>query len=45
MNGPELLRIVDAMWKEKGIPKEVIFEGIESALIAAYADVHAAQPT
>ncbi len=32
MNGPELLRIVDAMHREKNIPKEVIFGGIESAL-------------
>lgn len=32
MNGPELLRIVDAMHREKNIPKEVIFNGIESAM-------------
>lgn len=32
MNGAELLRIVDAMHREKNIPKEVIFEGIQSAL-------------
>jgi N utilization substance protein A len=32
MNGPDLLRIVDAMHREKNIPKEVIFEGIEAAL-------------
>jgi transcription termination/antitermination protein NusA len=32
MNGPELLRIVDTMHREKSIPKEVIFNGIESAL-------------
>ncbi len=32
MNGPELLRIIDAMHREKSIPKEVIFGGIESAL-------------
>ena len=32
MNGGELLRIVDAMHREKNIPKDVIFEGIEQAL-------------
>jgi len=32
MNGPELLRIVEAMHREKNIPKDVIFTGIESAL-------------
>src|SRR6266545_6296156 len=32
MNGAELLRIVDAMHREKNIPKDVIFEGIEAAL-------------
>ncbi len=32
MNGADLLRIVDAMHREKNIPKEVIFEGIEAAL-------------
>ena len=32
MNGPELLRIVDVMHREKSIPKEVIFTGISSAL-------------
>jgi len=32
MNGPDLLRIVDLMHREKNIPKEVIFEGIEAAL-------------
>jgi N utilization substance protein A len=35
MNGPEILRIVDAMHRDKNIPKEVIFEGIESALLLA----------
>jgi len=32
MNGPELLRIIDTMHREKGIQKETIFSGIESAL-------------
>jgi N utilization substance protein A len=32
MNGSDLLRIVDQMHREKNIPKEVIFEGIEAAL-------------
>jgi len=32
MNGPELLRIVETMHREKTIPKEVILNGIESAL-------------
>jgi N utilization substance protein A len=35
MNGPELLRIVDAMHREKNIPKEIIFDGIEAALLLA----------
>jgi N utilization substance protein A len=32
MNGPELLRVVDMMHREKNISKEVIFEGIEAAV-------------
>ncbi|HQR09422.1 MAG TPA: transcription termination factor NusA [Gemmatales bacterium] len=32
MNGPEILRIVDAMHRDKGIPKEMIFEGIEQGM-------------
>src|SRR5437588_1728255 len=32
MNGADLLRIIDLMHREKNIPKEVIFEGIEAAL-------------
>src|SRR5437764_10370690 len=35
MNGPELLRIVDAMHRDKGIPKEMIVEGIESGIMLA----------
>jgi len=34
MNG-EILMIVDSMEREKGIPKEVLFEAIESALLSA----------
>jgi N utilization substance protein A len=32
MNGSDLLRIVDAMHREKNIPKDVIFDGIQAAL-------------
>jgi transcription termination/antitermination protein NusA len=32
MNGADLLRIVDLMHREKNIPKDVIFEGIEAAV-------------
>ena len=32
MNGSDLLRIVDLMHREKNIPKEIIFEGIEAAV-------------
>jgi N utilization substance protein A len=35
MNGAELLRIVDAMHRDKGIPKDMIIEGIESAILLA----------
>jgi N utilization substance protein A len=34
MNG-ELLRVIDAIHRDKAIDKEVIFEGIESALLSA----------
>src|SRR5215207_1793983 len=40
MNGPDLLRIVDAMHREKNIPKEIIFEGIEAALQLAAERAH-----
>src|SRR2546423_6280274 len=40
MNGPDVLRIVDAMHREKNIPKEVIFEGIEAALQLAAERAH-----
>src|SRR5688572_29647222 len=32
MNGTDLLRIVDLMHREKNIPKEIIFKGIEDAV-------------
>jgi N utilization substance protein A len=32
MNGADLLRIVDLMHREKNIPKEIIFKGIEDAV-------------
>jgi N utilization substance protein A len=32
MNPQEVLRVVDAMHREKNIPKDIIFEGIEGAL-------------
>jgi N utilization substance protein A len=32
MNGPDVLRIVDQMHRDKNIPKDVIFKGIEDAL-------------
>jgi N utilization substance protein A len=35
MEGSELLRIVDAIHREKDIDPETLFEGIESALLAA----------
>lgn len=35
MNGPEILRIVDAMHRDKGIDQEIIFSGIEAAILSA----------
>jgi len=35
MNGPEILRIVDAIHRDKGIAKEIIFEGISLAILSA----------
>src|SRR5207249_6606175 len=32
MNGPELLRVIDMIHREKNIPKEHIFSGIEAAV-------------
>lgn len=35
MNGPEVLRIVDAIHRDKNIDKEIVFEGIEQAILSA----------
>ncbi len=35
MNGPELLRVIDTIHRDKDIDKETLFEGIESALLTA----------
>ncbi|NOY40842.1 MAG: transcription termination factor NusA [Planctomycetes bacterium] len=35
MNASEVLRIVDAIHRDKNIDKEIVFEGIEAALISA----------
>lgn len=35
MNGPEVLRIVDAIHRDKNINKDVVFEGIEQAIVSA----------
>ncbi|MCR4411711.1 MAG: transcription termination factor NusA [Thermoguttaceae bacterium] len=35
MNPTEVLRIVDAIHREKNIDKEIVFQGIESALVSA----------
>lgn len=35
MNGAELLRIVDAIHRDKNIDKEIVFEGIEQAIVSA----------
>ncbi|MCD4726150.1 MAG: transcription termination factor NusA [Pirellulales bacterium] len=35
MDPNELLRIVDAIHRDKGIDKEIVFEGIEAALVSA----------
>ena len=35
MTGPELLRIVDAIHRDKSIDKEIVFEGIEQAILSA----------
>jgi N utilization substance protein A len=35
MNGPDLIRIIDSIRREKNIDAEVIFEGIEAALSSA----------
>ncbi len=35
MNGNEVLRIVDAIHRDKSIDKEIVFEGIEQAILSA----------
>jgi transcription termination/antitermination protein NusA len=35
MNGIEVLRIVDAIHRDKGIEKEIVFSGIEAAILSA----------
>jgi len=35
MNGTEILRIVDAIHRDKNIEKEIVFEGIEQAIASA----------
>ena len=35
MNATEVLRIVDAIHPDKNIDKEIVFEGIEAALVSA----------
>jgi N utilization substance protein A len=35
MNGAELLRIVDAIHRDKSIDKEIVFDGIEQAILSA----------
>lgn len=35
MNGTEVLRLVDAIHRDKNIDKEIVFEGIEQAILSA----------
>lgn len=35
MNGNEVLRIVDSIHRDKNIPKDIVFEGIEQAILSA----------
>jgi N utilization substance protein A len=35
MNGNEVLRVVDALHRDKNIDKEIVFEGIEMAILSA----------
>ena len=35
MNPQEILRIVDAIHRDKNIDKEIVLEGIEAALVSA----------
>ena len=40
MNANEILRIVDAIHRDKNIDKEIVFEGIEAALVSALTKVY-----
>ncbi|QDU87536.1 hypothetical protein Pla175_08980 [Pirellulimonas nuda] len=40
MNPSEILRIVDAIHRDKNIDKEIVFEGIEAALVSALKKVY-----
>ncbi|MGL4512404.1 MAG: transcription termination factor NusA [Lacipirellulaceae bacterium] len=40
MNAQEILRIVDAIHRDKNIAKEIVFEGIEQALVSALTKVY-----
>jgi transcription termination/antitermination protein NusA len=40
MNATEVLRIVDAIHRDKHINKEIVFEGIEAALVSALKKYH-----
>ena len=35
MKGSEILRIVDAIHRDKNVDKEIVFEGIEQAILSA----------
>ncbi|MDO4558096.1 MAG: NusA N-terminal domain-containing protein, partial [Planctomycetia bacterium] len=35
MNSDELLRIVDVIHRDKGLDKEIVFQGLEAALLSA----------
>ncbi|MDC0175724.1 transcription termination factor NusA [Planctomycetaceae bacterium] len=35
MNGPELLRLIDTIHRDKNIDKSIVFEGIEQAILSA----------
>jgi N utilization substance protein A len=35
MNGSEVLRVVDAIHRDKNIDKEIVFDGIEQAVLSA----------
>ena len=37
MNGPELLRVVEMIHRDKSIEKSIVFDGIEQAIVWEYA--------